>query len=121
MPRKIMAALAAIAALGMVTVASSPADARGGFGFRGGGWGGPGIALGLAGLGIGLGVANAYAYYGGYGYPGYYGGYDYDRYGGADTATAVCPIGATTAIKAGYNDGRAGCGILPGFPSDCHR
>ena len=32
MPRKIMAAFAVIAALGVVIVASSPADARGGFG-----------------------------------------------------------------------------------------
>jgi hypothetical protein len=60
--RKTMTALVAIAALGMVTAASSPADARGGFG--GGGWGGRGIGLGL--------VAGAYGYCGGYGYPGYY-------------------------------------------------
>src|SRR5690348_17665606 len=77
MPRKIVAALAAIAALFMVTVGPSPADARGGFGFRGGGWGAPGIALGLVGLGVGLGLAGAYGYYGGYGYPGYYVGYGY--------------------------------------------
>jgi hypothetical protein len=64
--RKTMTALAAIVALGMVTVASSSADARGGF--RGGGWGGRGIGLGV----VGLGVAGAYGYCGGYGYQGYY-------------------------------------------------
>jgi hypothetical protein len=71
--RKTMTALAAIAALGMVTVASSPADARGGFGgfhgggfhgggfggfrgggFRGGGFRGGGFGGGWGGRGIGL-------------------------------------------------------------------
>jgi hypothetical protein len=119
MPRKIMATLDAIAALGMVTVASSPADARGGFGFRGSGWG-PGTALGLAGLGIGLGVANAYGYYGGYATHTWDTAIQHPTMdmatqlitadtvttatGRAETATAVWAIGAT-AIKAGYNYG----------------
>ena len=38
MPRKIIATLAVIAALGMVIVASSPADACGGFGRGCSGW-----------------------------------------------------------------------------------
>ena len=64
MPRKIMAALAAIAALGMVIVASSPADARGGFG-RGCGWGGRGYGTyGPGGYGCGGVPIRGYAYSG---------------------------------------------------------
>ena len=54
MPRKIIATLAVIAALGMVIVASSPADARGGFGRGCSGWGGHGYGTyGPGGCGCG--------------------------------------------------------------------
>jgi hypothetical protein len=47
MSRKMMAALAVIATLGMVIVASSPADARGGYGlFSRGGYGPGGYGYG---------------------------------------------------------------------------
>ena len=78
MLKKMIIALFAIAAIGLVS--PTMASARGGFhggGFHGGGFRGAGIAAGVVGLGLGLATA-PYAYGG---YPYGYDSYAYDNGG----------------------------------------
>src|SRR5882672_3906939 len=91
MLRKMMIALFAVAAVGLVspTIASARGGGGhgggggfhgGGGGFHGGGFRGGGFGAAGLGIGLGLGLAGAYGYpYGyGYGYPYGYGSYAYD-------------------------------------------
>lgn len=78
MLRKMMFALATVAALGTATIPGAEARGFGGGGFHGGyhgGWGGWGPGVGL---GLGLGLIGA-GLYGAYAYPAYYGYGCYSR------------------------------------------
>jgi|ERR1035437_10375286 hypothetical protein len=79
--RKMIIALFAVAAVGLVspTMASARGWGHGGGFHGGGGFRGAGIAAGVVGLGLGLATA-PYAY-GGYGYPYGYDSYAYDNGG----------------------------------------